>query len=243
MERAFYEELQRDFIDVRHFHADDCYDEERCTNTLEHIALARDAFAKDESTRNKHFLLCCIDTLFEIIAEGNREKIFDFADTIHNVPEVYLNLRNEISFQREIEFFCRKYDESYFKDVLENLSLRKIDIGKIKSINKEVICYENQSGENVLLDLAKCAENYSVVCGAAQGKCKSVGRRLFAHPCAFYEIYADETIYFVLPLKTNGVKRMISKVFGWNFDSKAFELFYAVQKQLNAAGYTTLDLN
>lgn len=244
MDNPFYNELQRDFINIRSLHSVGGYNRKRFDNTIKRIKSARDSLVNERTGKNNRFLLYCIDTLFEIIAEGNREKIFDFADTIHNMPEIYLNLRNEISFLPEIENFRRKYGDFYFKDILEDLSFRKIDIRKIKSISNGVLCYENKNGKSTSISLEKCAENYSAVRSTAKGEYKSVGTRLFlfSFPYAFYEIYADESIYFILPLKTNKVKKLLSKTFGFNFHSRDFKIFYGFQKQLNSAGYTTLDL-
>ena len=44
-------------------------------------------------------------------------------------------------------------------------------------------------------------------------------------------------------LKTNAFKRFITKITGWNFHSRDFQQFYALQKKFNAKGWTTLDLS
>ena len=56
----------------------------------------------------------CINTLLEIIDENNEKKIFDFADTIHNMPEICLGKCNIYSFAQEITEFQKMYGKGYF---------------------------------------------------------------------------------------------------------------------------------
>ena len=60
-------------------------------------------------------LVYCINTLFEISAENNKKKMHDFADAIHNMPEIYLGKRTYDSFLLEITSLCDIYGDSYFK--------------------------------------------------------------------------------------------------------------------------------
>ncbi len=46
-----------------------------------------------------------------------------------------------------------------------------------------------------------------------------------------------------MKLRTNKIKRFVSKIMGWNFHAKEFQQFYSVQKELNANGWTTMDLS
>lgn len=63
---------------------------------------------------NNEILIYCIDTLFEIISEGDREKIFDFANAIHNMPEICMGSRPLKTFKGEIREFRDMYGERYF---------------------------------------------------------------------------------------------------------------------------------
>ena len=63
----------------------------------------------------KRLILYCIDTLLEIINENNEKKIFAFADTIHNMPEICLGKRNIYSFTQEILAFQKIYGKDYKK--------------------------------------------------------------------------------------------------------------------------------
>lgn len=65
---------------------------------------------------DKHeILMYCIDTLFNIIGEGDNTKIFEFTDTIHNMPEMCNeNGRAFKTFSREIKAFRNRYGKDYF---------------------------------------------------------------------------------------------------------------------------------
>lgn len=116
MNDKLYITLQRDFIRIRHFSSKDCYDEELFNQTIESIKNARKNISKASHFEEKNLFLYCIDTLFEIINENNESKTFDFADTIHNIPEICLGKRDIYSFYKEITTFQRKYGKNYFHD-------------------------------------------------------------------------------------------------------------------------------
>ena len=115
MNEKFYRQLQNDFILVRHLHTENCYDEERFYRVVEDIRNAREKLAEADDA-DAQFLLYCTDTLLEIIDERNQEKIYDFADAVHNAPEVCMNRRNIYSFGWEMENFRKKYGKKYFRD-------------------------------------------------------------------------------------------------------------------------------
>ncbi len=71
---------------------------------------------KKNYIEDKRLILYCINTLLEIIDENNEKKIFDFADTIHNMPEICLGKRNIYSFDKEILAFQKMYGKEYFPD-------------------------------------------------------------------------------------------------------------------------------
>ena len=114
MNPSFYQELQNAFIQIRYIHSDGCYDRDLLCNAIKNIQSARAAIAKDPSNKNDSLLLYCIDTLLKFINEGNKKKIFDFADTIHNMPEIPLGKRDFKSFKHDINRFRGKYGKSYF---------------------------------------------------------------------------------------------------------------------------------
>lgn len=115
MMENIYETLQNKFIEIRHLLGEDCFDEVRFANVKTDIEKIRIELKK-ESNKNNQLLIDCIDTLFQLAGENERQKIFDFADLIHNIPEIYLGKRNIKSFKTEIRFFNKKYKTKYFNE-------------------------------------------------------------------------------------------------------------------------------
>ncbi|MBQ2675893.1 MAG: hypothetical protein IJF54_00635 [Clostridia bacterium] len=73
-----------------------------------------------EIQNNNHkILIYCIDTLLEIMNEGNRRKTFDFANAIHNMPEICMGTRDIDSFKPEINYYNCKNEEQRFSDYLD----------------------------------------------------------------------------------------------------------------------------
>lgn len=117
MKEKFYHQLQSDFIMVRHLHSGGEVDSAQLRPVLKNLRQARTSLQKRAIGQEKRLLCYCIDTLLELVDEGERQKIFDFADTAHNMPEIYMGGRSFYSFRREIKAFQRKYGTSYFKNV------------------------------------------------------------------------------------------------------------------------------
>lgn len=123
--------------------------------------------------------------------------------------------------------------------------MKKIHISDIIDIKENKLFYRNND-RTFSIDLEVCAYNYESTCTSlnkGEVKVRCVGKRLFCD-YAYYELYTtDEHTQIFMNLKNNALKRFIFKTIGWNFYSKAFQRFYNIQKQLNANGYTTLDLS
>lgn len=119
MKAAFYQKLQDDFVMLRFLHGPNAFDKEKYDATISSIRDARKTISLHSAPVEKKVLLYCIDTLFEILNEGNREKIFDFADAIHNIPEIYMQKRNLYSFRTELKSFQKKYGKGYFPFIYE----------------------------------------------------------------------------------------------------------------------------
>ena len=115
MKEEFYQRLQNSFVLVRHAYAEN---EEVGHNKLDsafgELRFARKIIDKKSPAHEKKLLLYCIDTLLSLVAEGDRQKIHDFADTVHNMPEIFMGKRNYHSFRNEIKHFRSKYGEEYF---------------------------------------------------------------------------------------------------------------------------------
>lgn len=114
MSRSIFDRLQLDFIKIRHLFSDGCNDEFLLEETLGDIKKIRAKIVEKTNVEEKHLILYCIDTLLEIVGENNEKKIFDFADTIHNMPEICLGKRNIYSFTQEILSFQKIYGKEYF---------------------------------------------------------------------------------------------------------------------------------
>ena len=84
---------------------------------MNHIRFSKKQIEKKSDADEKRLLLYCIDALSDIIEEGIAEKIFDFADIIHNIPDIFLGERSIDSFRKEIKAFREKYGTSYFPDI------------------------------------------------------------------------------------------------------------------------------
>ena len=114
MKASFYKKLQDDFVMIRFMQYQESFDQEKYDSTVLSIREARKKINMHSAPAENNILLYCIDTLFEIINEGDKQKIFDFADAIHNIPEIYMQKRNLYSFRKELKAFQKKYGKQYF---------------------------------------------------------------------------------------------------------------------------------
>jgi len=115
MTEKFYRDLKQCFIDIRFLHTDGNANTDRLDAAIGVLRYSRKQIDKKLKKKDRELLLYCIDTMLEIIGEQNDEKIFDFADTVHNIPEIFLGTRNFYSFRGEIEAFTKKYGGRYFE--------------------------------------------------------------------------------------------------------------------------------
>ena len=122
--------------------------------------------------------------------------------------------------------------------------MHKIRIDKITEITKDKLFYRDNNGNTAFIELNECANNYESTHGIKQQDkaIRCVGERFFGE-YAYYEFYTADHTQFYMELQTSRIKRFISNTIGWNFHRKDFQLFYSVQKQLNANGWTTHDLS
>ena len=83
---------------------------------LENVRMYIEKFAQDGE---KEVLLYCIDTLFEIIGDGENEKAFEFCDAVHNISELFCqdNWDKKQYMKIYIKPFRRKYGKEYFKSI------------------------------------------------------------------------------------------------------------------------------
>ncbi len=95
------------------------FDQAQYDETVLSIKEARKKITAHSTPQERKILLYCIDTLHEIIGEGDPKKIYDFADTIHNIPEIYTQERDLYSFRKELDSFRNKYGKQYFPFINE----------------------------------------------------------------------------------------------------------------------------
>ena len=134
---APYLNLQQTLIKLRALFSSPDINTNKLDAILGDLRFTRKQIAKHAKRRPKKILVYAIDTLFEMIEEGNREKIRDFADLIHNMPEIALKKRNFRSFAREISAFNNKYEEFCFGDINTiHIQISKETVKKILKASK-----------------------------------------------------------------------------------------------------------
>lgn len=126
MDSSIYNKLQNDFVMIRFLHCGIVNDTESLNNAKNNIIMIRSVIEEMQGENSHNLLVYCIDTLLEIIQENNREKTFDFADLIHNMPEIYLGKRSIMSFKRGIRAFNKKYKANYFIEFIRFFSPKNI---------------------------------------------------------------------------------------------------------------------
>ncbi|MBE6536587.1 MAG: hypothetical protein E7673_01405 [Ruminococcaceae bacterium] len=112
----FYRDIQSNFIAIR-FYSAESFDDEK-NEKLIHYKDALKPFyeeLKNHINENEnHVLIYCIDTLLDIIEEGDWQKVNLFADTVHNMPEICMGARALKTFRSEISAFRSRYGAAYF---------------------------------------------------------------------------------------------------------------------------------
>ncbi|MBR5525107.1 MAG: hypothetical protein IKU51_07560 [Clostridia bacterium] len=114
-----YCDLQDCFIKIRYYSFGECEDDVLYKTTVERIKNYKKYIVDNQLQSEHKILLYCINTLLEIIDENDKKKILDFADAIHNIPEIYIGKRDFDSFSFEIQEFCNKYGKEYFAEIYE----------------------------------------------------------------------------------------------------------------------------
>ena len=119
MKESFYKKLQDDLTALRFLYDEDSLDQYKCDAIILSIKEARKKISMHSPLSEKEVLLNCIDTLFEVLEEGYTQKILDFLDAIHSVPEIYMLNRNLFSLRNELKAFQKKYGKHYFNFIDE----------------------------------------------------------------------------------------------------------------------------
>ncbi len=71
-----------------------------------------------ENGDGRDALIYYIDTLLRLIKTADRQKAYDFADTVHNLPEICTGSRIITSFTYEVDNFRTLYGNEYFPEKL-----------------------------------------------------------------------------------------------------------------------------
>ena len=138
------------------------------------------------------------------------------------------------------EKFYKVIHETYH--IEDEATVIKVSIDDVKEITSEAIFYKKGYSDTKKIDLNECTRNFYLAQGIPpyenSGGLKCVGGRCFP----FFEFFTPEhhtRIY--IPLKKTVFARFLQKI-RLNPYAKERSKFYAFQKQLNTAGFTTFDL-
>ena len=138
------------------------------------------------------------------------------------------------------EDFYKEIQETY--QIEDEATVIKIPFDDVIEITSEAIFYKKGYLDTKKIDLNECARNYCLAQRISSdennGRLKCVGGRCFP----FFEFFtAEHHTRIYLPLKETFFTRFLQKI-RLNPYSKEHSKFLALQKKLNAAGFTTLDL-
>ena len=136
--------------------------------------------------------------------------------------------------------FYKSIQEAYH--IEDEATVIKIPFDDVREITSEAIFYKKGYLDTKKIDLNECARNYCLAQGKSpnenNGRLKCVGGRCFP----FFEFFtAEHHTRIYIPLKKTIFTRLLQLV---RLDPylKERSKFYAFQKKLNVAAFTTLDL-
>ena len=136
--------------------------------------------------------------------------------------------------------FYKSIREAYH--IEDEATVIKIPFENIIKITSEELIFKNDDGKTEKINLDECAKNFDLAQGISPehraGSPKCIGGRCFP----FFEFFT--TIHhtrFYIPLKNTAFARFLKKI-GWDPYTKEHSEFYAMQRKLNALGFTSLDL-
>ncbi|MBQ7784315.1 MAG: hypothetical protein IJ368_10125 [Oscillospiraceae bacterium] len=119
MEKKIYKDIQNEFIKLRFYHSSMnplSIPPEAIDLSYECLRQHLEYIAKNACGQEKDILTYCISTLFEIASEGSKEKIFDYCDAVHNIPEMLCCKSWEYKdyYKTYLSSFRKKYGKNYF---------------------------------------------------------------------------------------------------------------------------------
>ena len=136
--------------------------------------------------------------------------------------------------------FYKEIRESYH--IEDDDTVIKIPFENIIKITPEELFFKSNDGKTKKINLEECAKNYDLAQGISSeqraGFLKCIGGRCFP----FFEFFTStHHTRFYIPLKKTAFTRFLKKI-GWNPYTKEHSEFNAMQRNLNALGFTSLDL-
>ena len=138
------------------------------------------------------------------------------------------------------EDFYKEIQETY--QIEDEATVIKIPFDDVIEITSEAIFYKKGYLDTKKIDLNECVRNYCLAQRISSDennvRLKCVGGRCFP----FFEFFtAEHHTRIYIPLKETFFTRFLQKI-RLNPYAKEHSKFLALQKKLNAAGFTTLDL-
>ncbi len=117
MNEAFHQNLKDIFAKISSLFTLNPLDYNKFDAVVEDLKISGKQIAKHGNKMERKLLPYCIDALLKFIEEGDKEKICSFADLCHDIPDIFLGMRNFYSFGKEIKMFNEKYREDCFIDM------------------------------------------------------------------------------------------------------------------------------
>ncbi|MBQ9112305.1 MAG: hypothetical protein IJY08_01870 [Clostridia bacterium] len=117
MDKSFHEKLQHNFTVIRSLYSSENIDSGKLRAVLDDLRYAKKQIEKKATKQERKLLLYCIDTMLHIIDEESNAKIFDFADIVHDIPQIFTDRRELGSLRGKIKKFKKKYGDGYFSDI------------------------------------------------------------------------------------------------------------------------------
>lgn len=123
-----------------------------------------------------------------------------------------------------------------------------VPLERIIKVKKDQLIYQDNRGDYASVDLLSCVNSFEAQNFLQNNTnpnfdkpSRCVGERYFGDDYAYYEFYDNGHTRFYIKMKSSIWTRLLDKI-GWNWRIKYFEKFYSIQKMLNLAGYTSMDL-
>ena len=117
MNEIFYRDLKACFEKIRSYFSSSSLDKNKLNAALGDLRFFKKQIEKRGKRKEKKLLIYCIDTLFRMIEEDDREKVYAFAGLSRDITDIFLGERNFYSFGEEIKSFNKRFRECCFDDM------------------------------------------------------------------------------------------------------------------------------